>query len=153
MSLFKVRAVRQSSAPPREVYGVLADVPNWPTWVRPLSRADFERAGTPDAQGAGAIRRMGALGLNIAREEILEARPPQFQRYTILSGLPVSHYVGTVQIDPDGAGSRITWQAEFAPLVSGTGWFLRAVLQGNISMMASGLARAAARLAAEQRDG
>jgi hypothetical protein len=109
MSYYEATVVRKCAAAPQEVYRVLADVPRWPSWIRPLSGAAFERVGDADPQGAGAIRSISALGIAIAREEILEAHPPHHQQYAINSGLPVKRYVGTIQIDPEGDdGSTIT---------------------------------------------
>ena len=144
---FHVQAVRRSAAPPAVVYRVLADVAHWPRWVRGLTSARIDRQGTPDPEGAGGIRVMRILWFDVAREEITESRPPNFQAYEITAGLPVSHYAGTVRIDSDGTGSRITWQSEFVPYMPGTGWVLRTVLQGTVTLLASGLARESARSA------
>lgn len=145
MSKIRICAVQRCTASPESVYEVLADVPNWPSWMTPLSAAVFERQGIGDPRGAGAIRRLTAMKFFVAREEILEARPPQLQKYAIVSGLPVSDYVGTVRIDAEGSGCRITWEAEFSAAVPAIGGALRAVLQRVVTWLASGVARAAER--------
>jgi hypothetical protein len=145
MTRFTFRFVRRCGAPPARVYRVLADVPRWHTWMPAISAAEFERIGDIDPQGAGAIRRLTSLGMTIAREEILEAWPPHYQRYAILSRGPVRDYVGAVRIEPDGEGSVIRWESSFAPLIPGTGKLARFALRRTVMQIASSLAKAAER--------
>jgi hypothetical protein len=145
MTPLTFRFLQHCGAPPARVYRVLADVPRWHTWMPAISAAEFERMGDVDPLGTGAIRRLTCLGMTVAREEILEARPPHYQRYAILSGGPVRDYVGAVRIEPDGEGSLIRWESTFSPLVPGTGKFARLVLRRTVMQIASSLAKAAER--------
>jgi hypothetical protein len=153
MSRYEAKVVRKCAAAPQQVYRVLADVPGWPTWIRPVSGAAFERVGDAEPQGAGAIRRISVLGIPLAREEILEARPPCYQQYAITSGLPVKSYVGTIQIDHEGdEGSIITWGFTLEPRIAGTGPLLRMAMARAAAFLASSLVAAAERSEAPDRE-
>jgi hypothetical protein len=42
---------------------------------------------------------------------------------------PIRDHAGEVRFDPDASGTRVTWTIRFRPLVPGTGWILRRVLE------------------------
>ena len=127
-----------SSAPPQRIYDLLADAAAWRRWAAPLvSYSELIRQGTPDPLGAGAIRRIGGLKVVRADEEILEARPPHYQRYTAVRGLPASNYCGEVQLDEVETGTKLIWTGTFEPRIPGTGWLLAALLRLAIGMIAN----------------
>ena len=37
----------------------------------------------------------------------------RFLRYTNISGMPVSHYIGTLEVTPKGSGSVVDWRVQF----------------------------------------
>src|SRR4051794_9684680 len=121
--------VVHSDAPPAAVFAPLADIPSWQEWAGPfVPRARVERAGSPEAGGVGAIRRLGRAPF-FSREEIVEYDPPNHLAYVLLSGMPVRDYRSDVHLDPDGrGGTTITWRSTFLPKVPGTGPLLRAGL-------------------------
>ncbi|HET9727988.1 MAG TPA: SRPBCC family protein [Acidimicrobiia bacterium] len=126
-----------SKAKPDAVYALLADATAWPKWAGPIIRTgEWERTGDPPPGGVGAIRKVGAWPI-YGREQIVVAdRPNHHHAYTMLSGNPVRNYRADVHIEPDGDGSVITWQADFDPLIPGTGGMLAAVykrLMGNLA--------------------
>jgi uncharacterized protein YndB with AHSA1/START domain len=137
-----IRVQRHSSAPPSAIYPLLADVPGWPRWAPAGAKAAYVREGSPDVGGVGAIRRMGGYGLSVD-EEILEARPPHYQRYTILRGAPVKNYCGEVHLEPAGSGTALLWTVRFTATVPGLGPGLRIALGFLIDLVAKALLKMA----------
>ena len=88
----------------------LADASSWKDWTN-LTTAELEREGTPEADGVGAIRRLGRAG-RVSREEVLEFDAPTHLAYTILSGVPVKNYRADVHLTPDGDGTLIAWRGQ-----------------------------------------
>ncbi|TPG36460.1 SRPBCC family protein [Mycolicibacterium hodleri] len=132
------RVERMVSAPPASIYNLLADVPNWKDWASMVNHSELVQHGDPDPLGAGAVRRMGGIKFILVDEEILEASPPHYQRYTATRGLPVRDYRGEVRLDPVDGGTHLVWTGAFEPLVPGTGWLLAAFLRVSISRIVSG---------------
>jgi carbon monoxide dehydrogenase subunit G len=81
------------------------------------------------------------------RDTIVELVPDRRLGYTHASSLPVKDYRATVDLEPDGAGTRIRWQASFRPVVPGTGALLRVAIGRFLRRCAQGLADHAARAA------
>lgn len=132
------RVQRMTSAPPVLIYNLLADAASWRRWAPPLvSHSELIRPGTPDPLGAGAIRRIGGLKVVRADEEILEARPPHYQRYTAVRGIPVSHYCGEVHLNEVETGTELVWTGTFEPRIPGTGRLLAVLLRLAIATIAS----------------
>jgi len=102
----------------------------------------YAREGSPDIGGVGAIRRMGGYGLSVD-EEILEARPPHYQRYTILRGAPVKNYCGEVHLEPAGGGTALLWTVRFTSTVPGLGPVLRIALGFLIGLVVKAMIKAA----------
>jgi hypothetical protein len=123
------RVERVTPVAPERIYNLLANVSAWKEWAPLVSRSELIRQGTPDPLGAGAIRRMGGLGLLSVDEEILEARPPHFQRYTAVRGIPMSRYRGEVHLDSVSGGTRLVWTGVFEPRIPGSGWLLAILLR------------------------
>jgi len=138
------RVQRQSAAPPEAIYRLLSDAPGWPRWAPAVSKATYAREGSPDIGGTGAIRRMGRTGL-LVDEEILEARAPHYQRYTVVKGLPVSSYSAEVHIEPVGSGSALLWTARFKASIPGLGPILRIALGSTIGGLATAVVTTAER--------
>jgi len=137
--------VVESAAPTDAVFALLADGGGWASWAGPLvPRSRWHRTGTPAPGGVGAVRELGRRPM-IMREEIVEFSPPRRLAYTVVSGVPVRDYLGTVDLDPlPGGGTRITWRATFVPAYRGTGRLLCLALKPAIRSIARRLARAAA---------
>ncbi len=88
---------------------------DWPG----ISSCRLTREGDP-RNGLGAVRAVKMRGLTLL-EEIVHYEPPVRYDYTITKGLPVDH-LGTVTLEPIGAGTRITWNINMTsgwPLVCG----------------------------------
>jgi Polyketide cyclase / dehydrase and lipid transport len=128
---------------PAAIYELLEDVPGWPGWAPLVGHACFVREGSPRVGGAGAIRRVGGLGVVNVDEEIVEARPPHYQRYRINRGLPVSDHTGEVHIEPLGPGSAVLWTGRFTVKAPGFGPVLRFLLARAIGLLATAAVRRA----------
>ena len=112
-----VVATAQSSAPRDVVWNVIAEVQyysDWGIW----SRAELEREGAPDRQGVGAIRKLTKSPV-VSREEVIEFEPGERLVYRLLSGLPVSDYIGAVSLSDDQGGTRITWRSQWTSRAPG----------------------------------
>lgn len=132
---FRVEAT--TTASPESVYDLLANAADWKNWAPLVSYSELTRLGTPDPLGAGAIRRIGGFGVLRVEEEILEARPPHYQRYTAVRGLPASKYRGEVQLDRVEGGTRLVWTGTLEPLIPGSGWLLATSLRLAIRAIAT----------------
>ena len=141
---FSVHA--HSSAGPDAVFDVLADSARWSEWAGPLIlRSSWERPGTPEVGGVGAIRRLGSSRI-FSREQIVEFDRPTHLAYVILSGQPVREYRADVSLVPSGDGTDIRWEATFLPRVPGTGRFVRWYLSKIVGGLATNLAARGAAL-------
>jgi len=131
--------VRRTDAKPETVFSVLTDHRAFPEYT-PIRRAELEREGEGDPNGLGAIRVFHLAGPPL-REEVITYEPPRRFAYRMLSGLPVRDYVGTVTIEPDGAGSRVVYAVDITPklalsgpvLIGGTKVAIRQLLGGVIA--------------------
>jgi len=130
-----------SSAPPEQVFDLVADATTWSRWGGlMIMHSFFGKEGTPAPGGVGAIRRLGTR-LFSTREEITEYDAPHYLAYTILGPAPMREYRAIVSCDPENGGTRITWAGAFKPVVPGTGKLLAWVLKRVVGGMAKGLAR------------
>ena len=130
----------RSSAAPERVFALLADSAHWSDWAGPMvMRSWWEREGEPAPGGVGAIRRLG-LGKLSSREEILEYDAPRHLAYTWLTSFPVRDYRADVRLEPDGAGTRITWSGTFTPAFPGGAAVMRRFFLGTVGGFARRLA-------------
>ena len=129
------RVERVTPVAPERIYNLLAEAPAWKDWAPLVSYSELIVRGTPDP--LGVVRRPGGLGLLRVDEEILEARPPHYQRYTAVRGFPVSHYRGEVHLDSVDGGTRLVWTGTFEPRIPGSGWFLATLLRLAIGAIAT----------------
>ena len=86
------------------------------------------------------------MGPLASLERIVEHVPGERLAYVVDSWAPYTGYRAVVDLVPmtDG-GTRIVWQASFAPKVPGTGRVLRWLLSRIVTGFAHNLARAAER--------
>jgi hypothetical protein len=133
-----------SHAAPAELFDLLADIPRWQEWAGPtVQRSARDRDGSPEPNGVGAIRRLGAPGF-WAREEIVEFLRPVRLSYILVSGVPVRRYRSTVEFEARGDGETIIrWRSRFEPIVPGTGALLRIGMRTVIAGVAKRLSAVA----------
>ena len=99
--------VREVKAAPETVFDVLTDHRRYAE-ITPLRKSELEREGEPAPNGVGAIRVLRAVGPPMREEVVVYERPSRFS-YKLLSGLPVRDHVGTVELEPSDAGTRVTY--------------------------------------------
>jgi hypothetical protein len=110
----------------------------WTRWAG-VKEVVLRQTGDPPPNGLGAIRVIRARGMAF-EEEITAFEPPRRMGYRLVAGAPVRDHAGEVRFDPDSAGTRVTWTIRFRPLVPGTGWLLRRVLERGIRDVLTALA-------------
>lgn len=140
------RYVRQVAAPPEIVFDVLTDHRRYPE-ITSLRKAELEREGEPAPNGVGAIRVLTVAGPPMREEVIAYERPHRFA-YKILSGLPVRDHVGTVEMQPAGGGTEITYAVKTTPTIPLAGPVFMAVLKKAIRDLLSGVEKESERRAA-----
>ena len=133
-----IEVTKHSAARPDAVFALLVDGNTWTHWS-PIESFELERPGDPPPEGVGAIRVL-RRGRTTGRDQIVEIVPGRRFGYMSLSGLPVRDYRARVELEPDGDGTTIRWQASFAPKVAGTGWLLERGLRRFLSECAAGVA-------------
>lgn len=95
-------------APPDEVWAVIGQFGG--TW-HPLV-ATLQTTGT----GVGQLRRIKTVDGKIIIERLEEIDNTQRNlRYSMVSGIPAARYEGTIQVQPKGAGSAVTWRVNYRP--------------------------------------
>jgi uncharacterized protein YndB with AHSA1/START domain len=141
--------VRQIAAPPEVVFDVLTDHRRYPE-ITPLRRATLEREGEPAPNGVGAIRVLTFAGPPM-REEVLSYEAPRRFSYTVLSGLPFRDHLGTVELEPAGGGTRITYAIRTTPTIPVLGGAAILVLKQAIKALLGGVAKESERRAADAR--
>jgi uncharacterized protein YndB with AHSA1/START domain len=99
--------VREVKASPETVFEVLTDHRGYAD-ITPVRRSELEREGEPAPNGVGAVRVLRSLGPPL-REEVIAYRPPSRFSYKMLSGAPVRDHVGTVELEPRGEGTEVTY--------------------------------------------
>lgn len=138
--------VRHVAAPPETVFEVLTDHRGYAA-ITPLRRSELEREGDPSPNGVGAIRVLGAIGPP-TREEVLAYEPPRRFSYTILSGVPVRDHLGTVELSPEGGGTRMVYAVRVFPTVPLVGFAVVAVTRQAVRALIKGVVAESERRAA-----
>jgi uncharacterized protein YndB with AHSA1/START domain len=138
--------VREVAAPPETIFEVLVDHRAYSS-ITPLRKSELEREGDPAPNGAGAIRVLSALGPSL-REEVLTYEEPSRFSYTLLSGLPVRDHVGTVELTPNGAGTRMTYAVRTMPTVPLVGAVVVGAVKLGVKQLINGASAEAERRAA-----
>ncbi len=137
MQHIEIRA--EIPAPPEAVFALLEDHSGYARWAG-VKEAVLRHPGDPPPNGLGAIRVLRSAGLAI-QEEIIAYDPPRRLEYVLTAGLPVREYRGEIETRARGAGTELVWKVCFRPLVPGTGWLLRKVIDGKLRGMVDALKR------------
>lgn len=135
--------VREVAAPPEIVFDVLVDHRGYAK-ITPLRKSELEREGDPAPNGVGAIRVLSAVGPPL-REEVIAYEPPSRFSYRLLSGAPVRDHVGTVELQPQGAGTKVTYAVHTMPTLPLGGFVVVAVVKQSIKQLLNGIATEAER--------
>lgn len=137
---------RRVAAPPEVVFDVLTDHRGYAA-LTPLRRAELEREGEPAPNGVGAIRVLHLMGPPL-REEVLTYEPPVRFSYRVLSGAPVRDHLGTVELTPEGEGTRVTYAVRATPTVPIGGAVVVGGLKLGIKQLLNGVVAESERRAA-----
>lgn len=137
---------REVAAPPDVVFDVLTDHRGYAE-ITPLRRVELEREGEPAPNGVGAIRVLHSVGPPLREEVIGFERPGRFS-YRLLSGAPVRDHVGTVALEPEGAGTKITYAVHTTPTAPVAGAAVVAVVKLGIKQLLGGVVGESERRAA-----
>jgi uncharacterized protein YndB with AHSA1/START domain len=135
--------IREVDAAPEVVFDVLTDHRRY-SELTPLRRSVLEREGEPAPNGVGAIRVLSAVGPPLREEAIAYERPSRFS-YKLLSGLPVRDHVGTVLLEPNGAGTRVTYAVRTHPTLPVVGGAVVAVVKLGVTQLLNGISAEAER--------
>jgi uncharacterized protein YndB with AHSA1/START domain len=130
---------REVAAPPETVFEVLTDHRRYKE-LTPLRKSVLEREGTPTADGVGAIRKLSAIGPPL-REEVIAYEPSSRFSYTLLSGLPVRDHVGTVELTPNGGGTKMVYAVRTQPTVPVVGAVVVAAVKQGVKQLVDGIVK------------
>jgi uncharacterized protein YndB with AHSA1/START domain len=129
--------VRQVAAPPQTVFDVLTDHRGYAE-ITPMRKVELEREGEPPPNGVGAVRVLHAVGPPL-REEVIGFEPPSRFSYKLLSGAPVRDHVGTVELSPEGEGTRMVYAVRTFPTVPVVGAAVVGVTKQAIKALIKGI--------------
>jgi uncharacterized protein YndB with AHSA1/START domain len=137
---------REVAAPPETVFDVLTDHRRYAEMTR-LRKSVLEREGEPAPNGVGSIRVLSAVGPPLREETIVYERPSRFS-YKLLSGLPVRDHVGTVSLEPNGAGTKVTYAVRINPTLPVVGGAVVAFVKQGVTQLLNGVSTEAEQRAA-----
>ena len=131
----KLRIVRSLDAPVERVWAVVGNPGVSPG---PGVDVEVERPGAPDGSG---LARAVKVGPALVHEEIIQVGPEHMLRYRMTKGAPAKDYLGSVTLDalPSG-GTRVTWDAQFRPVVPGTGWLISRMTKRTLNRVLDAIA-------------
>ena len=138
--------VRDVAAPQEIVFEVLTDLRAYAEFT-PLRKSELEREGDPAPNGAGAIRVLHSVGPPL-REEVLTYEPNKRFSYRLLSGAPLRDHVGTVELSPNGEGTKVTYAVRTTPTVPVVGGVVVAIAKQGVKQLLNGISAEAVRRAA-----
>ena len=141
----QIEDTAHTTADPATVYALLRDGSTWPIWST-IDSFELEREGEGEPEGVGAVRIL-RRGRYTGRDTVLGFTPDRSFRYGH-KGLPVRDYRGEIELTPAEGGTSIRWRVSYAPLIPGTGAWLRKGLTRFIGELVTGLATYSAQKAA-----
>jgi uncharacterized protein YndB with AHSA1/START domain len=137
---------RQVAASPETVFEVLTDHRCYAE-ITPLRKSVLEREGEPAPNGVGAIRVLSSVGPPL-REEVIAYEPSTRFSYKLLSGAPVRDHVGTVELTPQGGGTKVVYAVHTTPTLPLVGGAAVGVAKLGIKQLLSGIVKESERRAA-----
>lgn len=109
--MYTLRRIVHVPAPVEDVFAFVADFANLPEWDPGI--AAVERVGHR-APGAGARYRVTASFMG--REVPMDYEIARWEPHTgaeLVGQAPTIRAIDRIGFEPDGAGTRVTWEAEF----------------------------------------
>jgi uncharacterized protein YndB with AHSA1/START domain len=128
---------RRVSAPPEVVFDVLTDHRGYAE-ITPMRRVELEREGDPAPNGVGAIRVLHSVGPPLREEVVVYNRPSRFA-YTVLSGAPMRDHMGTVELTPDGDGTKVVYALRLIPTIPVVGGVVVVVIKQAVKRLLDGV--------------
>lgn len=106
-------ATTSIAAPPSEVFALFRDIPRTGEWFPGFVGCEWR---TPD-QGVGSVYDETFLFMSV-RVRVLEERPPRLWLAAVeAASLPLaSRMIMRVQLEPEGATTRLVWRVAYDPL-------------------------------------
>lgn len=138
--------VRRIAAPPETVFDVLTEHHLYAS-ITPMRKSVLEREGDPAPNGVGAIRVLSSVGPPL-REEVIAYQPPSRFAYKLLSGAPLRDHVGTVELSPEGTGTRMVYAVRTVPTLPLVGAAVVGVVKQGIKALIRGITTESERRAA-----
>lgn len=91
---------------PDEVYAAVADVAGMPKWFPGMKEASLD----------GDRRTMTLeMGIDLVEQVVTNDAALRRYQYSIVEGIPLEHHLGTVDVLPDGDGSRVVYGTDIRP--------------------------------------
>ena len=108
---------------PEAVWDVYTDHARWREWFG-MGGSSLEVEGSPDRNGTGAVRCLGA-GPSRVYEEVLDFQRPKRMTYKVVRGaVPFKNHMGEVVFEPHKDGTRVHWRCHFDSKIPGMGGLL-----------------------------
>jgi uncharacterized protein YndB with AHSA1/START domain len=126
------------------VFDTLTDHRQLADHVWMFRRSTLDREGTPAPNGAGAIRRLVAIGSPFIEEIVTYERPTRWA-YTLLSGAPIRDHLGTIDLREISTGTEVSWHLQGAMKIPGIDGLLLPVFKKFIDEFLKGTIAAAER--------
>ena len=139
-SMCRVAATATVNASAQCVFDIAADSAGYPHWAG-IGSFEHVSSGANSLYGEGSVRIFRTAGI-VIKEEVIAADPGRLCAYRLLSGLPLSDYLGRVRLEEQGSSTRIEWESTFAAPY-GFGWFWRRFMGLIIARMTRDLAKEA----------
>ena len=137
--MFKIHLEKSFAAPPEKLWAVVTDHEGMPKWMDVKSVRLIDE-GRPERNGLGARRETSSPPFTMV-ERVSVFQAPSRMEYILEAGFPVRDHLGVIQVQAEGSGSRLTWAVQAEPLLWGTGWILRFLVNRTIRGGLEGLSR------------
>lgn len=128
---------RRIAAPPQTVFDVLTDHRGYAK-ITPMRKVVLEREGDPAPNGVGAIRVLYSVGPPL-REEVVAYEAPSRFSYTVFAGAPIRNHLGTVELHPDGDGTRMVYAVRMEPTLPLAGGAVVGAIKQGIKVLIRGV--------------
>jgi len=131
--------VRQIAAPPQTVFDVITDHRGYAK-ITPMRKVVLEQEGDPAPNGVGAIRVLYSVGPPL-REEVVAYQAPTRFSYTVMAGAPIRNHLGTVELHPDGDGTRMVYAVRMEPTLPLVGSAVVGAIKQGIKVLIRGVTK------------
>ncbi|HET7445727.1 MAG TPA: SRPBCC family protein [Solirubrobacterales bacterium] len=131
--------VRQIAAPPQTVFDVITDHRGYAK-ITPMRKVVLEQEGDPAPNGVGAIRVLHSVGPPL-REEVVAYQAPTRFSYKVMAGAPIRNHLGTVELHPEGDGTRMVYAVRMEPTLPLVGGAVVGAIKQGIKVLIRGVTK------------